>query len=436
MGELELTSTEIIKYVQHSHCLADSVRKLDPVMDEAGMLRVGGRLKHSKLPVDVKHPIILPRDSQVSRLILTSAHQKVGHLGTNSTLTELRRKYWIPRASQLVRSIIAKCVLCQRYRGRLQVQKMANLPEERLEPGQPAFTKSGVDYFGPLGIKRGRSVLKRYGVIFTCMASRAVHLEVAQDLSADSCINAVRRFAARRTVKFLRSDNGTNLVGAEREMREEMEKWNQAKIDSSLKQIGIQWEFNCPLASHHGGAWERLIRSTRKVLYGVMKEQPIRLDNEGLCTLFCEVEAILNSRPITKTSSDSEDEPVLTPNHLLRMDSDQRLPPGIFVKEDLYLKKRWRQVQYLTNVFWRRWSREYLVRLLERQKWHKETRNIKVGDVVLVADNNLVRNRWPMGRVTEATPSEDGLVRSVTVHTGSSELKRPITKLCLLLEAD
>ena len=118
-GELELASAEIIRYVQHSHGPADSVRKLDPVMDEAGLLRVGGRLTHSTLPVDIKHPIILPRDSQVSRLILTSAHQKVGHLGTNSTFTELRRTYWISRASQLVRSIIAKYVLCRRYRGHL-----------------------------------------------------------------------------------------------------------------------------------------------------------------------------------------------------------------------------------------------------------------------------------------------------------------------------
>ncbi|XP_033624666.1 uncharacterized protein LOC117288077 [Asterias rubens] len=299
----------------------------------------------------------------LSRLILIAAHQRVGHLGASSKITELRRKYWIPRASLLVRSIIARCVPCRRYRGRLQIQKMADLPEERLEPDQPAFTRSGVDYFGPFEIKRGRSVLKRYGLIFTCMASRAVHLEVAQDLSANSCINAVRRFAARRTVKFMRSDNGTYLVGAEREMREDIEKWNQAMIDSSLKQLGIQWEFNCPLASHHGGAWERLIRITRKVLYGVMKEQPIKLDDEGLQTLFCEVEDILNSRPITTTSNSHDDEEALTPNHLLRPDSNKRLPPGIFVKEDLYLMKKWRQVQYLTNVFWRRWSREYLVRL-------------------------------------------------------------------------
>ena len=266
------------------------MQKHDPVVDEAGLLRVGGRLRHSRLPVDVKHPIIIPKDSRVSRLILASAHQRVGHLGTNSTLAELRHKYWIPGASQLVRSIIAKCVLCRRYRGRLKVQKIANLPEKRLQPNQPAFVKSGVDYFGPFEIKRGRSILKRYGVIFTCLASRMVHLEVAQDLSADSCINAVRRFAAQRTIKFLRSDNGTNLVGAEREMREEMEKWNQARIDSSLKQMGIQSEFNCPLASHHGGAWERLIRSTRNVLYGIMKEQMIKLDDEGLQTLFCEDE--------------------------------------------------------------------------------------------------------------------------------------------------
>ena len=198
VADLEAAGLQPIKYVQGGGARAESVRKLAPIMDQEGLLRVGGRLRHSKLPRDARHPIILPNDSHLARLILIRAHQRVGHLGTNSTLCEVRKKYWIPRASRLVRSIIAKCVTCRRYRGRLQVQKMADLPEERLEPDQPPFRRSGVDYFGPFEVKRGRSSVKRYGVIFTCMASRAVHLEVAQDLTTDSCINAVRRFQARR----------------------------------------------------------------------------------------------------------------------------------------------------------------------------------------------------------------------------------------------
>jgi hypothetical protein len=309
----ELTAAElaIVKYLQGKH-LPDngkhlgSVQKLDPFVDDTGLLRVGGRLRQARIPLEARHPVLLPKDSPVTRLIVTDAHQRVGHLGSNSTLNLLRRKYWIPRASLLIRSVISKCTICRRYRAKLLVQKMADLPLQRLEMDQPAFAQAGVDYFGPFIIKRGRNTtLKRYGVIFTCFSTRAVHLEVAQGLTTDSCINAFRRFAARRAVQRLRSDNGTNLVGACKEMRDEMHKWNQSQINSALHCKGIEWDFNCPAASHQGGAWER-----------VAKEQVIHLDDEGLQTLFCEVEFILNSRPITGVSNDAVDAPALTPNHL------------------------------------------------------------------------------------------------------------------------
>ena len=150
-------------------------------------------------------------------------------------LTELRKRYWIPRAGVMIRSIVSKCVTCQRYRAKLSTQKMADLPEQRLVIGEPPFSQSGVDYFGPFEIRRGRSTVKRYGVLFTCFAIRAVHLEVAHSLDTDSCINAIRRFASRRgPVRKLRSDNGTNLIGARRELREEIEKCNQSSIHSAL----------------------------------------------------------------------------------------------------------------------------------------------------------------------------------------------------------
>ncbi|XP_064629278.1 uncharacterized protein LOC135488567 [Lineus longissimus] len=440
--ELKAAELDIVRYLQKKH-LPDngkhlgSVQKLDPFLDDAGLLRVGGRLRHARIPLEVKHPVLLPKDSPVTRLIVRDAHQRVGHLGSNSSLNLLRQRYWIPRASLLIRSIISKCTICRKYRARLLVQKMADLPLQRLEMDQPAFAQSGVDYFGPFIIKKGRNTtLKRYGVIFTCLSTRAVHLEVAQGLTTDSCINAIRRFAARRAVQKLRSDNGTNLVGACKEMKEELRKWNQSQIGSALRRKGIEWDFNCPTASHHGGAWERLIRSVRRILYGVAKEQVIHLDDEGLQTLFCEVEFILNNRPITRVSNDTLDAPALTPNHLLRLHQDQAPPPGIFVKEDNYVKRKWRQIQHIANVFWCRWSKEYLVGLQERQKWRQEQRSLKKGDIVLVADNHMQRNQWLLGYVNDVNEDDKGLVRVVSVQTGTTVLKRPITKLCLILEAD
>ena len=158
--------------------------------------------------------------------------------------------------------------------------------------------------------------MKRYGVLFTCLVLRAIHIKVAPSLDTDSFINALRRFIARRgQVRELRSDNGTNFVGAERELKTTIAQWNQAQVHDVLLQKGIKWTFNPPAGSHHGGVWERLIRSVRKVLNSTLKVQ--RLDEEGLHTVLCEVEAIINSRPITKASTDPNDLEALTPNHLL-----------------------------------------------------------------------------------------------------------------------
>lgn len=148
------------------------------------------------------------------------------------------------------------------------------------------------------------------------MTSRAVHLEVAYTLDADSCLNAVRRFICRRgPVSSIRSDNGTNFAGAYQELKETLADLNHGKIQRALVKEGINWSFNIPAASHQGGVWERLTRSVKSVLTSVLKQQI--LDDEGLQTIFCEVEAILNDRPITEVSDDPNDLEALTPNHIL-----------------------------------------------------------------------------------------------------------------------
>ena len=174
-------------------------------------------------------------------------------------------------------------------------------------------------------------------------------------MDTDSFILALRRFIARSgQVKEIRSDNGTNFMGAEKEFRVMISGWNQAKIHDTLLQKGIKWVFNPPAASHHGGVWERLIRSTRKILGALTKEQV--LDDECLQTLLCEAESIINGRPLTKVSDDPNDLEPLTPNHLLLLRQNESLPPGLFEKNDTYSRRRWRQVQYLANVFWGRWK--------------------------------------------------------------------------------
>ena len=250
-------------------------------------------------------------------------------------------------------------------------------------------------------------------------------------MDTDSFINALRRFISRRgNPEEIRCDNGSNFRGGEKELRLAMQQWNQDQVHQFLLQRDIKWIFNPPTASHMGGAWERAIRSVRRALNAILRNQTI--DDEGLQTLFCEVEAILNARPLTKVSDDPKDLNAITPNHLLLLRSDKNFPPGVFKSKDPYSKRRWKQVQYMTDIFWKRWTKEYLPTLQVRQKWHSIERNLKENDLVLVVEQTQHRNQWPLGRVLEVYAGRDGLVRSAKVKTMNSEYRRPITKLCFL----
>lgn len=258
-------------------------------------------------------------------------------------------------------------------------------------------------------------------------------MEVASYLDTDSCINALRRFICRRgPVTSIRTDKGTNFVGAEKELREALKELNHKRIQDALLKEEVRWTFNPPAGAHHGGVWERLIRLVKKVLYSVLKEQT--LDEETLQTALCEVEAIMNDRPITTVSSDPNDLEPLTPNHLLQLKAKPIIPPGLFQKGDLYSRRRWKQAQYLADLFWR-WIREYLPLMQQRSKWNTSKRNLSPDDLVVIVDDTAPRNSWLLGRVVKTLPGSKGLVRSVLVKTKTNILQRPVDKLCLLLEA-
>ncbi|XP_035657338.1 uncharacterized protein LOC118403009 [Branchiostoma floridae] len=436
--DLEQAELIVIKHVQMKYKeegMSSTVKKLDPKLDAKGILRVGGRLGRSTLPVETKHPILLPKKSRAAELMLQELHSNVGHMGREYVIALARKRYWIPKINSLVRKVISKCVVCRRQRGKPGEQKMADLPSHRVTPDEPPFTRVGVDYFGPIEVKRGRSTVKRYGVIFTCMATRAVHIEKADSLDTDSCISALRRFVARRgQAKQIWSDNGTNLVGAKAEMEKEIKKWNERQISETMLKKNVDWRFNPPTGSHFGGVWERQIRSIRQVLNAISKQK--LQDDEGLRTLFCEVEYIINGRPITAVSMDINDVEALTPNHLLTMRSGPSLPPSLTDKSDLYAKRRWKQVQYLADQFWKRWTREYLTALQERQKWGKVRRNFAVGDIVIMKDDQTPRGAWPRGKIVQVMPDRRGLVRRVQVKTQRNILERPIDKLVCILPED
>ncbi|XP_053363240.1 uncharacterized protein LOC128533064 [Clarias gariepinus] len=422
--------------------------KLNPFLDDEGILRVGGRLSHAALHPHVKHPAIIPKDSHVSILLIRHFHAKIQHQGRGMTTNELRANgWWILGCSSAVSSHIFKCVKCRKYRRSTEVQKMGDLPSDRTEP-TPPFTYVGMDCFGPIYVKDGRRELKRYGLVLTCLCSRAVHIEVVDDLSTDSFMNALRAFIAiRGNVRQLRCDKGTNFVGAQREFANLMKDMDQERI----KAFGCEFLMNPPSASHMGGVWERQIRTIRSVLSAVLDQSAKRLDPTSLRTFLYEVMAIINSRPLSAEHLNDPTGPEpLTPNHILTMKSTiVQPPPGQFLKEDLFLQRRWRRVQYLVNEFWTRWRKEYLLNLQPRQKWQALRRDLKVNDIVLLQDDLAPRNEWRIARVTDVYPGADNKVRKVRLLVGVNtldkhckhttkavSLDRPVHKVIVLLEAE
>ena len=363
------------------------IYKLDPFVDKDGLLRIGGRIRRAAVPFEVKHPLILPKKSHVSNLIVRHFHETVGHhQGRGITHNTIRQAgYWIVDGRSTVARTISKCVTCRRFRGQLQTQKLSDLPEERVAQAAP-FHYTGMDVFGPFFVKEGRKSLKRYGLIFTCLASRAVHLETLNTMETDSFISALRRFINRRgKVRQLRSDQGTNFVGARNELADALQELNRDRVKHFLLTKECDWmdfNFNVPAASHMGGSWERLIRSVRSVLSALLQEHGSQLDDEALRTLMTEAENVINSRPLTvENLSDPESPEPITPNHLLTSKTEVVLPPpGSFERLDLYSRKRWRRVQFLANQFWTRWRKEYSSLCQYRQKWNTPQRDSRRGD--------------------------------------------------------
>ena len=424
--------------------LSSNLHKLDPFIDKEGLLRVGGRLRNATTPYAIKHPIVVPKNGHVTVLLIRQFHHgKQHHQGYGMTHNAIRQAgYHIINGRSVISHIIAKCVLCRKLRGRTQDQHMAPLPPERVTPSAP-FTYTGMDVFGPFYIREGRKELKRWGLIFTCLSSRAIHLETLNAMSTDSFLNALRRFISRRgKVRELRSDQGTNFVGAKNELAAALKELDTTPVKKYLSSQDCDWidfNLNTPHASHMGGIWERQIRTTRSVLSSLLLEHGTQLDDEALRTLMTEAESIVNCRPLTvENLSDPLASEPLTPNHLLTLKTQVVLPPpGKFESPDQFPRKRWRRVQYLANQLWLRWQKEYCAQLQKRQKWTTTKRNIKEGDVVLVCDNESPRNQWPLAVVTRAYPSSDQLVRKVQIMTAKDGerkfFERPAHKLVLLL---
>ncbi|XP_043264010.1 uncharacterized protein LOC122404151 [Colletes gigas] len=447
-SEMRRATERIARYLQRTHfadeyqCLKkhriipakSPLKSLNPFLDDRDVLRVGGRLENAALTWETKHPIILPKH-HVSNMIIRQCHVDTLHGGLQLTMYTVRQKFWIIGGRNAARTVIQKCMRCVRWNATTSTQLMQDLIPERSRAARP-FSNCGVDYAGPYRVRdsagRGKTAHKAYIAVFICFATKAVHVELVHDYTTSAFLAALDRFIARRGVpSCMFSDNGTNFVGADRELREHFNiVYNTHEMRSTCSQKGIKWKFNPPSAPHFSGMQEAGVKSVKHHLKRIIGD--FTPTSEEMQTLLCKIEASLNSRPIAALSDCPEDYAPLTPGHFLIGCPINALPVESVENENLSRLTRWRAIQKFHEQLWRHWTRDYLMHLQNRYKWRNAQLQLKPNDLVLVQNPLLPPNQWEIGRIEEIFPGKDRLVRVVKVRTATSTYTRPITRLCKL----
>ena len=415
--------------------------QLNLQVDEKGLIRCHGRFSNSDLTQGAKEPKLLPKEEYFTKLVVEDYHKKLLHSGVSQTLAQTREEYWIPQGRALIKQILKSCQICRRAESRLfAMPEMPPLPRERVATSLP-FEFTGVDYFGPLFIKQfvqiseesSEIVVKKVWVcLFTCLAVRAIHLELVEDMTAEEFILCLRRFMARRGVpRQIISDNAQQFKVAKATLNKA---WSTMLMSSDVSDYsvrqGIQWKFIVELAPWMGGFYERLVGITKRALRKTLGNQ--RLTEKQLSTVLTEIEAIVNSRPLVYVDEDINSSMVLTPTDFLSLHSQHIIPdmvgdadpdPDYEVEKPTtaqQLLETWKRGQKRLSQFWSLWKGEYLLSLREifqRKPGHQEIANPRVGEVMLIKDN-LPRGRWKAGKILELIVGRDQRVRSAKVFVG------------------
>nr|XP_044249375.1 uncharacterized protein LOC123002811 [Drosophila takahashii] len=407
------------------------IYKLTPYLDEAGVLRIRGRIdRMSGVDMNVKRPVILPKEHKVTNLLVDYFHRKFHHQLTEIVVNEMRQLYHIPGLRAKVRSLANACQRCRNKKAAPEPPEMGDIPPERLAINELPFTNTGIDYFGPFEVNVGRRREKRWGVLFTCLTVRAVHIELANSLSTDTFMLILEMLVARRGVpKRIMSDNGTNFRGASRLLQEEIERISSKELENKYPEI--EWSFIPPGAPHMGGAWERMIRSVKSILFEILEEKHVQ--EPVLRAALARIENTLNSRPLTYVPLETPEADALTPNHFLRGASSAMVVKDGSNTNGILLGKSFRIAGQIADSFKKRWLREYLPCLTQRAKWHGPPNNpICIGDVVIMVDESNPKVQWKKGVIMDLRVAKDGIARSAVIRTATGLLTRPIVKLAKL----
>ena len=393
-----------------------SIASLSPFMGDDGLIRVHGRLDHAPgMTYDERHPVLLPK-CRVTYLLVRSQHEMMKHCGINTVITAMRNKYWIVAVRTLAKRVVKTCVKCQRIDKKPMDQTPAPLPTDRLSQ-QHAFSTIGIDYTGPLYCSdTGRQ--KLYILLFTCAVTRAIHLELTESMSTPDFVLAFRRFVSRRAMpSVIYSDNAKTFKSA------------SALLQRQFDNCSFKWKFSIPLAPWYGGFWERLFRSIKGSLKKSLGNRAV--PRSELETVLFEVEACINSRPLT-TVAHSDPPHILTPsNFLIGRGTPLTTSELLSLEKVNSLSETYKQQKDAVRSFWEIWQTEY-IRNLPPLKRKNDNHSLAVGSIVLIKEEGKPRIEWPLALILKLIPGRDGLIRAVQLKTARGNFTRAIKKLVRL----
>ena len=374
-------------------------------------------MQNADLPAQAKSPILLPGNSWITKLLVMQIHEKVSHGGENRTVAEVRTTYWIPKGRQTIKKLLNECLVCRRFSAKkLMAPNIAPLPRMRVMQTRP-FQHTGLDFAGPLMVKDGNQQSKAYVTLFTCATTRAVHLELAPDMSAGTFRQSLEKFVARRGMpNLIVSDNAATFKSTAVELKELSD---HPEVQAYLQGNYLTWKFNLSLAPWWGGFYERMVGMTKGILRKALGNS--KLTFREFEVILIKAESILNNRPLTYQSEEL-DKQALTPNHLIYGDKLATMPT---VPEDCFsddiIGKRKLYVEEKLNHVWSRWSSEYLATLREFHKVKDQKAGspyvLSKGDLVLIGQPNKNRGTWKTGKVIRLIKGKDGLTRGTVMET-------------------
>ena len=380
-----------------------SLRNLRPCVDSNSMFRVEGRLENSELPVDVKHPLILPGNHPLTRLVVLDKHDKAGHAGPAYTLMETRQRFWIIHGISNVKRILSDCSKCARRRATPVRQLMADLPQCRVTVTNKPYKFCGMDYLGPYMFRQSRSECKAWGLLFTCLCTRCIHVELVTSLDLNSFLLAFSRFTnLRGAVDTIFLDNGSTFCAAADKLPTLL---GSTEFHNSLRKRNIIWSRIPPYAPSQAGSWESMVKLFKNALNRAMGEVRRKPSLIELQTFFSDAMRIVNDRPLTSVSCEPNDLTAISPSSFLGQQLSPNTPLSAF-HDHGDLRRDYQYNVALAHKFWLAWIKGYLPTLQGRGKWRVTRQNLVPGQLVLVgdADDIAKRGAYRLGRIRAVHP--------------------------------